>query len=187
MEIRVSEDFLNMLETLGLPLKEAIKLIKWASDNPEAAKFLELCGKLNGVGRKKVKYHIFLNPLSELEEILREQEEACRTLSVYMRVLRAAKKGGYSFTTKSGVKGFLKVEYDNFCFTFDVQGVKVELIIISPTQDEVRSIVEDGDFDIECGELYLEGERIGFFDKRAELVREAIKQNVNPYVVLAIG
>jgi hypothetical protein len=188
-EIKIPEEFLNLLEDLNLPLEDAVKLIKWASANPDKIeKFMKLSGDLNGIGRRRLKYHIFRsNPIEELEEILKEQRESSETTSIYMKILHAAKKDGYSFITKPGVKGFLKKECDEFHFTFDVQGVKVEFISDSITPNGLRSIIEAGDFGTEFGDLLLEGVNIPLYDPRGKLVLEAIKRNISPYIVLAIG
>jgi hypothetical protein len=187
-EVRIPEEFLDALEVLKLPPEETFKLIRWASANPDkVAKFLEVYGKLNRAWKKRVKYHLFVgDPVDELEFILERQMKERDAMSVYMKTVHAAKKGGFSFTTKAGVKGFLKVDGSVFHFKFDVQGVEVELVCYSPSACTVKSIIE-GDVEGEFGEIYVEGKRVSSFDPACGKVAEAIKNNVNPYVMLAVG
>jgi hypothetical protein len=187
-EIRIPEEILDIMEKLDLDARSIIEIVRWASANPsEAQKFIEEYRKLNGFGRRNFKYYNRGDdPLSWIKRVLEKQMEYSRSSSLYRKIVSEAKKGGYSFITKAGVTGTLKVTGNEFHFTFDVQGVKVECITTSLSMSEMRETLEDGNFPIH-GTVYLEGKELSFFGPQVDLVREAVKRNVDPYVVLAIG
>ena len=198
MKFEVPDSFLKLLMKCGefhssFP-STIVKILKWASENREAAeKVAEEVKRLNEAGRREFEYYmlkIAYKPDEALEKAFEIQMERRARRSLLSKAIAHAKRGGYSLKMPNGLECKITYNDENYIFSVKPGGVNVEIhhsgwylgeALISLSR---FSTFSSGKYGIK--RIILDGKRYSWREKMGEAILEAIRRNVNPYVYITV-
>jgi len=171
-----------------------IDILRWASENREAAeKTAEGAERLNETGKREFEYYMFKAAYKPDEALRRafeiELENRARR-SLLSKVIAHAKRGGYTLKLPNGLECKITCDGDYYVFRFKPGGVDVKVLhsgrLLGEALNSLRhfSTFSSGKYGIKA--IILDGKRYSRREKTGNVILEAIRRNVNPYVYMTV-